>query len=976
MTLKRHIALALSGASLFAVKIPAAIAQESAAPAPAAQEIETVTVTGSRIRRNDYVSDSPLVTVSAGALNETGSTAVEHLLNSLPQFVPSVTTTSNNPGNAGQANIDLRGLGTNRNLVLLNGRRLPASDPLGDVDVNIVPSALVENIEVVTGGASAVYGSDAIAGVTNFTLKKNFEGVAIDSGFSRTGESDGDEWSGSLTMGSNFADDRGNAVFSFQYTERDPIYQGARDFSRTSYNVRSDGLHPRGSTFILEGRVTNAGNNSFSPATMDTVFGRYGAAAGSVRPQNIGVNADGTVFSMGIGRPGTVVNFRGDRNDPSFNDASFTYNFAPPNALQMPMKRWNLAGFGNLELSGRTEAYVQAFFTTYDTTSTLAPTPAEFVVPASNPFVRGDLAQLVASRPDPTANLVVRQRMLAVGPRETTDTYDVYQLLGGLRGKIGESYDWDVYAATSSMNDTTFLNNDISERRLLELVNAADGGASKCAGGYDPFGGPQNTSAACANFIRAYFTNQTTLDGSVVEATFGGKAFALPAGDAQFSVGGSWREERFDFRPDAAVASGDLLGFNQSNALAGAYHVTDVFGELYLPALREKPFAKELGFTLGARHSDHSISGGADAFKLEGNWQMVDALRVRASFQRAVRAPSIAELFSPANVNNPPLLEDPCDNTSAARQQGAHRDAAFGGDGGVRALCIAQGIAPAIIDTYSFGNAQIQTRGGGNPDLSEERANTFTFGFVYGTDKLRASIDWYSIDLDDAIFSVPAGEVLLLCYGYSGNNPSLDPNDPACRAVDRLHNVDGRPTVDGSPVIPSQGTGNVSTLRTAGVDVQVDWGLDLGAAGKLDLNLLGNWLQEWKVSYVAGLPSIDYRNTIGDSLTSAFPEYKVLLNARWQFHDFGAGLRVQHLPSMANKYASYDPDTTVGVPAVTYLDANLSWKLHDDVELRAGVENLTDETPPLYTAAVQMNTNPSVYDALGRRYFLRANLKF
>ena len=396
--LKRHIAAALSGATISFGVVPAAIAQEADAkattPAPVAQEIETVTVTGSRIRRNDYVSDSPVVTVSASTLTETGSTAVEHLLNTLPQFVPSVTTTSNNPANGGQANIDLRGLGTNRNLVLLNGRRLPAANSNGTVDINVVPSALIENIEVVTGGASAVYGSDAIAGVTNFTLKKDFEGVAIDSGYARTGLSDGDEWSGSFTMGSNFADDRGNAVFSFQYTERDAIFQGDRDFSRIAYDVRKGKLTPQGSSFILEGRVANSGANPFSAAAMDSVFGRYGAAPGSVPAQNLGVNADGSVFSIGLNAPGTVVNFRGDTSDPAFDDSLFTYNFSPPNALQLPVKRWNLAGFANLALSEKTEAYVQTFFTTYDTTSTLAPTTAEFKVPVTNPFISADLAEL------------------------------------------------------------------------------------------------------------------------------------------------------------------------------------------------------------------------------------------------------------------------------------------------------------------------------------------------------------------------------------------------------------------------------------------------------------------------------------------------------------------------------------------------------------------------------------------------------
>jgi outer membrane receptor protein involved in Fe transport len=979
MTTKLPLVLAV-GAALSAGAAPPATAQSAADDPKAgalAQELETVTVTGSRIRRSDYVSDSPTVTVSATAMSETGSTAVEHLLNTLPQFVPSVTTTSNNPGNAGQANIDLRGLGTQRNLVLLNGRRLPPSNSNGTVDVSIVPSALIENIEVVTGGASAVYGSDAIAGVTNFTLKRDFEGVAIDSGYGRTASSDGDEWSSSITLGSNFSEDRGNAVFSFQYAERDAIYQGAREFSRISYDVRRAGRFPQGSSFILEGRYDRSDANSFTQEAVDRVFGRYGAAAGSVPfTQNLGFNPDGTVFSTGTGEPGSVVNFRGDINDPSFDDAGFSYNFSPPNALQMPVKRWNLAGFGNLALNERAEAYVQAFYTTYDTTSTLAPVPAgDLTIPVTNPFIASDLAELLASRPDAGADFGFRQRMQGVGPREAHDQYDVYQLLAGLRGKVGADHDWDVYAATSRMTNTNFLNNDVSFERLDELLHAADGGASLCAGGYDPFGGPAGMSPACANYVRAYFTNRTTLASSLAEATFGGKAFSLPDGDAQFSVGASWREERFDFRPDLAVANGDLLGFNPVEALAGAFDVTDLFGELYLPVLAGKPLARELGFTLGARFADHSLAGSSTAFKLEGNWQPIDALRLRASYQRAVRAPSIAELFSPANVNNPPLLEDPCDNTSAARRFGAHADARHGGDGAIRDLCIAQGIRADRADTYTFTNSQVQTRGGGNPDLEEEQADTVTFGVVFGSDRLHASIDWYSIRLNDAIFSVPAGEVVLLCYGYSGNNAALDPADPACQAINRTTTLRGG-AANGEPSVPSQGTDNVSTLRTSGIDVQVDLSLGLGAAGKLDLNLLGNWLDTWEVSYLPGLPTIDYRGTIGDCVACAFPDYKLLLNARWRLEDFGAGLRVQHLPAMENKYASYDSFTTVGVPSITYLDANVSWQKDETIELRLGVENLTDEVPPLYTAAVQMNTDPSAYDVLGRRYFLRANLKF
>ena len=442
--LKNPLLAALTGAASILGAAP--VLAQDAASAAVPEEVETVTVTGSRIQRNDYVSDSPVVTVNAAAMSETGSTSVEHLLNQLPQFVPSVTTTSNNPGNGGQANIDLRGLGTQRNLVLLNGRRLPPSNSTGTVDVSIVPAALIENIEVVTGGASAVYGSDAIAGVTNFTLKKDFEGVAIDSGFGKTAESDGAEWSSSLTVGSGFAEDRGNAVFSFQYTERDPIYQGARDFSRVANDIRRGVNIPQGSITILEGRYDRDQDNSFTQAAVDRVFGRYGAAAGSVPfTQDISFNADGSLFTTGTGTPGTVAHFLGDTSDPSFDDSGYSYNFSPPNALQLPVKRWNLAGFANLDVSEHAEAYVQTFFTTYDTTATLAPVPAGGLdIPVTNPFIPDDLAELLASRPDPDEPFKFRQRMQGVGPRETRDQYDVYQLLGGVRGKLGEHYNWDV----------------------------------------------------------------------------------------------------------------------------------------------------------------------------------------------------------------------------------------------------------------------------------------------------------------------------------------------------------------------------------------------------------------------------------------------------------------------------------------------------------------------------------------------------
>jgi outer membrane receptor protein involved in Fe transport len=294
---------------------------------------------------------------------------------------------------------------------------------------------------------------------------------------------------------------------------------------------------------------------------------------------------------------------------------------------------------------------------------------------------------------------------------------------------------------------------------------------------------------------------------------------------------------------------------------------------------------------------------------------------------------------------------------------------------------VAQGIPVGDIDTFSNTAAQVETCGGGNPNLEEETANTFTAGLVLSSpwsgafEKLQASIDYYQINLDNAIFTIPAGEITLLCYGYAGNNPTADVNDPSCGALNRVTDSRGNPS-DGSPWVPSQGTANVSELNTSGIDLQVDWGLELGGAGHLDFNVMANWLEKWQITYLPSIAPIEYAGTIGDTVGSALPDYKIFFNTHWNRGPLGLGMRARFLPAMENKYASYDPASVVGVPSVTYLDFNASWKFGDAMDVHLGVENATDKQPPLYTSSIQMNTDPSTYDVLGRRYYLRANFNF
>ncbi len=980
----RRALLATASAALAA---PAAFAQD-APQDEESQPLEQVVVTGSRIARPDFTADSPIVSLTDEMFERVAATSVEQVLNAMPQFVPSVTSTSNNPSNNGQANIDLRGLGTNRNIVLMNGRRLPIANANGTVDVNVIPTALIERVDIVTGGASAVYGSDAIAGVVNFVLKDDFEGVDVESSYGKTDEDDSEEWMAGLTLGSNFADDQGNAVFHLGYTERKPVLQGAREFSFMQLDIRRQGNVPLGSGTFEQGRAT-FGSNAPSQAAIDAVFGGYGNyTPGSVAPSRaLGTNPDGTLFSAGAGIPNQpVVNFRGDI-DQSFNPLIYTYNFQPPNILNMPVARYNFASFLDFDLSEATQAYAHAIYTDYDTRTQLAPTPAGGLqVPVTNPFIPDDLATVLASRANPNANFSFARRMTEVGPRVSRNEYKVWQFLGGLRGDVGEDYKWDLFAAKAQMDLRETQDNDISVARISELLSAPDGGVALC-GGFDPFGAGE-VSAACADYVRTYFTNTTRVDQTLAEASFSGKLFQMPAGLAQFSVGAGYHEDAFDFAPDAQVASGDLVGFNQQDPLRGAINSTELFAEARLPLIGEKPLVQTLELTLGYRWSDYSLSGSANAYKGELNWQVADPFRVRTSFNRAVRAPSVAELFTPANQGFPPLLEDPCEITSIARA-GADGVLGTADDPGsraqVEALCVAQGVDD--IDTYTYGFTQVESFAGGNPALDEETADTLTFGFVVDStstnpwiEKLRLSVDYWNIKLNDAIFLFPSGELLLLCFNYQGGNPTYDPSNPACQSIDRA-DPDAQIPVTNGPVVRGSVLDNVSELQTSGIDLQLDWGFDLGRGGRLATNTVVSYLDQFDVTYRDGLPIIDRVGTIGDGgesvgVAAAYPEYKVLFNTDYRVGDFRLGARYRFIPSMENKYRTYDNSTTVGTPSVSYFDVDASWYITDAAEIAIGAINVTDKQPPLYTNPPQMNTDPSTYDVLGRRFFARASYKF
>lgn len=970
---------------LLALALPATLAVAQEAPrdtAEQAAQLGEIVVTGSRIARQDYSSTSPIVTVGQEDFQATGSVTIDALVNDLPQFVPSVNSTSNNPSNGGQANIDLRGLGTARTLVLMNGRRVVPSNPDGTVDINILPTPLIRNVEVISGGASAVYGSDALAGVANFILNDSFKGVQFDAQHGVTDRGDGETEAYSVTLGGDIADGRGNAVLSVGRSTRQLIYNADREFSAIS---------GRSSTSPLGSTVFDA-NNLPSQAAIDAYFGRTDIS----QTGGFGFNDDGTLFAYQGTRnyksPGGV-----DFDGFAAPGTDFAYNTGALNYLQLPLERWNAFASADYALSEGMEVYASLLLTDYQSANELAATPAAsssgFRIPVTNPFIPADLAALLATRANPGASFRLDKRFTDLGGRRAAEDYTVYQGTVGLRGDLTGLRDWtyDVYAQHGRMERTTTQSGNVSRSAVQTLLDAPDGGASLCAGGFNPFG-LSGLSASCAAFIGRTSVNTTIQEQSVVEASLQGSLMTLWAGDIRFAAGLQHREDRFDFRPDVSLArinpvisrpdggatgGSEIAGFNPSQPLTGTTNSLEAFVELLVPLLRDMPFVRTLDLNLGYRQADYSTVGRVPSYKAELDWAITDTVRFRGGVQRAVRAPSIGELFAPLNVNFPSigtpsatgLGGDPCDTRSSYRKgPNAAR---------VAALCGAQAAAAGSAN-YIFTNTQVPGFAGGNRDLKEETADSFTAGLVLTSrhpsawlSGLSASIDYYSIEIEDVIGAVSASAMLQGCYNAQGQNPTYDPNNGYCRLF-------ARDPLSGSVIDARELNGNLATLKTSGVDLQFDWRVALEETGLPDwgdvsVNVIVGWLESRERQDVAGGPTIDRVGTV-DVVTAgqfnSFPEWKSLTSLNWSRGDFGLGLRWRFVDEM-EAFTSREV-----LEATHYLDLNGSWSLTENVSLRATVNNLTDEQPRTWDPGAQANTDPSTYDVLGRRYSIGLTARF
>ena len=966
--------------ALLAMAAGAASAQTTRVADPATT-VEEVVVTGSRIARRDYTSDTPIVTVGQQAVAASGAVTPEVALNQLPQVSPSAGASASFVARGGQASINLRGIGQQRTLVLVDGRRMQPSGADGSVDLNVIPNALIENIEVITGGASATYGSDAIAGVVNLKLKRHFNGAQIDAQYGGNEHGDGETKALTATLGSDFAEDRGNAFVSVGYSKRNPVHFTDRDWLRGQ--ILSNGL---------ESSIVNVvATNLPTQAAVNGVFAKYGVAAGAVsRSAQVSTNQDNTLFTQA-----GAVNYRGATTGRYILFGGNVFSVAGDDFIaQTPMTRYNFVAHADYNVSDRVTAFVDGLFTSYKVVTSGPPATAgsssgkAVTVPVTNPFIPADLAAILASRPSPTAPFTITQAGYAFGDRTEQDDYDVYQFTGGLRGKLDAAdMTWEIYG---TIGQTRYLATELNYQSIdamNRLLQAADGGASLCQGGFNPFG-VRPLSQSCRDYIVRTAENLTVLKQRIVEATVQGHALDLPAGEARFAIGADYRKNSYDFRPDALIRTGELANYLPIFPSAGSDEVREIYGELLVPVLSGLPLIKQFDLDLGYRYSDYRTVGGVGTYKADFNWKVLGGLGLRGGYARAIRAPSVGELYAASSqgqlaLGSPGLIGsgDPCDVRGAYRAAGSPIAAQ------VRALCIAQGVPTNLVDAFQNSNPRTPFMTAGNTALEPEKTDTYSVGAVLRStssnpllSRLSASVDYYSIKLADAIGLVTNTVAASQCFN-TATNPSLSNGNFYCGLLSRQAGT-GQLALIQNPEL------NLGGYKTSGVDVALDWSAPFEAfglsskLGTLSLNATVNYLLDFKIQTLPGGPSLDYAGSIGntqiDVFATAHPTWKGSASAAWEVGPVRTSLQWRYLGAMDNAANVGTGGTAHGVPAVSYFDLDALWKVRSGLELRAGVANLADKTPPVLNDSIvgALQAEPYTYDIIGRRFYVAMKASF
>jgi len=1047
-------ALACSSALTMLAFAPAAFAQDETAQANSGDQEQAIVVTGSRIVRRDYEANSPIVTAGQELLQNSSTSAIETSLNKLPAFTPVQTpalggdvqpTATSTPG---AATVSLRNLGTNRNLVLVDGRRATPANALGVVDINTIPSAAIERVEIITGGASATYGADAVGGVVNFILKKNFQGIQLDGQMGISQRGDGREFSLSGIMGSNFDGGRGNITIGLSMTDRGAAYRRDRPWFRAAWQ------DPRfvGTEFFphFSGYQSLPGNAPDQSA-IDAIFGTNvvpGDRDGDGVPTGFNsnrfyFNEDGTAFTGFFQSPaGGASRFNGDLTGLKWKrqaDGTLGQNFQDE-LLVLPLKRYNLYARGQYEINDWVGVFAQGTFTRVKTTTSQQPSPSvngwSAFVPVDDRPIPTELASILAARPDPTAPWQLTYYLDYANREARTDVY-TYNLVAGFEGKVpGTDWTWELYGSQGESETNALITGTASLERFRAIVAAPDWGkgfsaqgnsafggfgaaSATCTSGFNPFDKATPITQDCIDAISAPLSNRAVMQQSVFEGNAQGGLFDLPAGQLRAAIGASHRENKYDFHNDTLTSQGvsfldQTIGIYPSGSSKGTIKADEVYGELLIPVLADLPLIKKLELNVGVRNSDYNTTGNAFTWKAMGDWEITDWLRIRGGYNKAIRAPNVAELYlAPQQTFTAAGGGDVCKLNNA--QGWSANPATNPNAANVVAVCkilMDQAIASTSSKFYSDPQFYLETGPAfafptlvGNADIKPEKAKTWTLGAVINSPatsdlfrSLRLSVDYYNISVDDAIGPLTLDTAQRSCFDPTFN-PAIT-SDPVAAAATSMCQAVGRVAGDGALGNVQVTYLNNGRFRTQGIDAQLDWSFPVGP-GRFNLNSVFNYLITLKsaplpASAGAAGELVEYAGTLGPAGSNAIAEnglnpgafrWKMLNTFGYSYGPATISLQWQHLPSVKSiTYPANNATVFTGAPSYDLFNLSGSFAITKEAVLRWGIDNLFDKAPPLteYNAtttglANSVGANPFnsyFYDLNGRRFYMGASFKF
>jgi outer membrane receptor protein involved in Fe transport len=928
------VAKAIRVAMMFGAGAAAAISAPTFAADEGIEEVEKIQVTGSRIKRTEMEATSPIVTISETVIEITGANNVATFINELPAAgVPGTADTSSNfrTSTTGLSTVDLRNLGSNRTLILVNGRRhIGGSAGSSTVDVSMIPVDLVKRVEVVTGGASAIYGSEAIAGVINFIMKDDFEGIELNTRFGVSDAGGGDEKDFSLTLGGNFDDDKGNAIVYVGYSDRGILRSSDREIS-----------------------AHDEANSTFGPK------GNFGTDAGIItQDDNTGLwNKDFVRAEDGFDRNAQRL-IRVPTDRVQFN-ANITYD------LNENFNFFSETAYNQLTSYSQSEPTIVGEFISVGNSI------ANIRMPLDNHYMPAELrAAALAADPDAT-ELAMYRRFVELGPRSSDVDRKVFRTAFGVEGALTDEWDYSTYYQYGSFsqaqtnggvfNTLNFYNGLQTELDVDGNVQCADDFARDL--GCAPINafGAGAISGDALDWVSVDSQLTSTMEQHVFGALVTGTVAELPAGALGMAVGYEYRKEESKFNSDALAQSGLTSGNTTPNTV-GEFDVSEMFVELVVPVLSDMPFAQYLGFEFAARYSDYSTIGGASSYKVALDWSPFDDLKVRGGVSTAVRAPNIGELFDPGSETFRSFT-DPC----ALGGKGGDSSSPDGGSyeaqsASVQANC-AQIPGSATLDPIAAGILSAGGLSAGNPDLGEETSTSTTVGFVYSPSQvegLNFTVDYYNITIEDAIESFDAQTTVDQCV----RQPDY-PSNPFCDLIER------DPTT-GLVLRMNALAINVADYEVSGVDFTADYLFEL-PAGELRLNLLGTYSLSNDFVPFEGGEVVDSQGEVG------VPDLKANLSATYTLDDVLLSYTLRYIDGVN---VENDQVETFGtISAYTYHNLHARYNFGDHYELYVGIDNVLDKEPPLLGQGVPgditgTNTAADVYDVMGRYYYAGLKINF